>query len=387
MDVASVFYNVAANSSQQTTMEIDFSRELTLQYESETVLITLLNRIQSQPTATHVFKFAVDRQPPRVSTATAVAASNVGATQALIVADGEYFVEGDMIEVPDTNNDGTHTNQLYVVSKSGDTLTVRAYDPATYGCTAVDEGAVVTRISTATPEGGDGVSPSGSLPNVYEQYVQQFEDYFRVTNIQEKNRQYTGPERSRLRNLKRHKHAIDQEWAAIYARKVQDSTSTNSPRRQMGGLLQQLTTNVLTYGASLDSDELGGFMTDIHAPRYSGGQKRMVLASADLMTQVQKLAMSGLRYSSKDTTWGPRIMETQWGDKVWEWIESPALTAHSPGEGLVIHPRFIKKRPFLNTTYKMNVQNPKSLAVEDGFVSVWGFEVRLEEAMGRIKMS
>jgi len=387
MDVPIVYYDRPIDSTAGTVINVDFSADLTLQHESEVPLITLLSKLKTARTQTNEFKFAVGRFAPRTSAAAAaVLAGAIGATAALTVTAGHgvYFVAGDVIETPEDNNDATHTNQLYIQSIAGDVLTVRAYDPATFGVAAIDLAAVVRRISSGMIEGSSGRASSQTVPTVYNQFCQSFEDYFDVTRVQAENRNYTGPERTRLREEARKKHAVDMEYAAFFAKKVKDTTTPGKPRYQMDGLLAQIVTNKLAYGAALADTELYDFMTDVHNPRYSGGNKRMVLSSGDLLGSVNKLATSAIRITTRDTTWGPNITEVQFAGKIWQLIETPALSEARPGWGAVVHPSYMRKRDLIPTMYEMNVQNPIDKFYKDGFYSVWAFEGRLEEVFGLI---
>lgn len=394
MAVAPTVYTgrpIATNTG--TTINVDFSRELTLDHESEAPLLTLLNKLRDEPVETYIYKFAVGRFAPRKSLANgAVVAGAVGASATLIVDNGEYFLVGDVIEVPSDHNDATHTNQLIVIDITGNTLTVKAYDPATYGVCTIDDNDEVRVISSAMKEGSSGRPSRQTVPTVYTNYVFSQEDYYDVTRLHAKDRQYTDPERVRLREEARKKHAVDGEYAAFFQKGVVDLTSggtgggsTTNPRYQMFGLESQITSNSLTYGAALTDAELYGLMTDIHSPMYSGGNKRLGLASGDLLEQINLMANAAIRITTKDTTWGPNITEVQFAGKVWQWIEAPALSDARAGWGFVVHPGFLKKRTMIPTMFEMNVQNPIDKFYKDGFYSVWSFETRLEEIMGFIK--
>jgi hypothetical protein len=390
------YYNRPIDTSAGTTINIDFSSELTLDHESEVPLMTLLNKLRDEKVLTHQFKFAIGRFAPRSSAINnggghAATAANVA--QTWTVDNGEYFVEGDVIEsdlTGTTINPGVTINQCVVISVSGDVLTVKAYDPA-LGVAQVADDTVVRVLGSAIKEAGSGRSSRQTVPTVYSQYVQTFEDYYDVSRLQAQNRQYTDPERTRLREEGRKKHAVDGEYAAFFSKIIAETTlggtgggATGKTRYQMSGMEEQITTNTLSYGAALADTELYGFMTDIHSPMYSGGTKRLVLASGDLLEQVNLMASSAIRITTKDTTWGPNITEVQFAGKMWQFIETPALSDARPGEGYVVHPGYMKKRTFWPTVHEMNVQNPIDKFYKDGFYSVWAIEIRLEEIMGRI---
>jgi len=382
------------DSSLTGTMDIDFSRDLTLQHESEVPLLTMLNKLASESTRTNVFKFATGRFAPRTSTANG-AQSEVaaGAAMTLDVAAGTgvYFLAGDVIEIVGATEDATHKNLGIITAVATDALTVYGYvvDGSTsYGIPAVDDGATIRRLFSAMAEGGSGRNSSQTVPTVTTQYCMDFEDYFDVTKIQAENAQYTGPERSRLREEARKKHAIDQEYATYFSRlgvDVATTTTTGKPRRLMSGLYESVTSNVLTYGATLEGNELYDFMTSVHSPMYSGGMKRMVVCSGELLANVNKLATAAIRIGTRESTWGPNITTVQFAGRIWEFVEAPALSEARTGAGIVIHPRYMKKRELISTRYEMNVQNNIDKFYRDGFWSVWGIEQRLEEVFGIIR--
>lgn len=381
-----VFSGRPIASTDGTTINIDFSKDLVMDYESEAPLLTLMTKMQDEPTETNEFRFAIGRRAPRSSTAVgAVTAGAAAATKTLTVAAGEYFVPGDTIEVPDTNvTAGVTTNQLYVVSISGDDLTVRGYSTS-LGVCAIDDGAIVRRIAPAMVEASSGTDAQQTEPTVYSQYCQSFEHYFSVSRLQDKNRQYTHPERARLREEARQKHVVDKEYAYFFQRKTKDETTTGKPRYQMDGLIPQISSNVLTYGATLSDTELYDFMTLVHNPAFSAGSKRLVFASGDLLASINKLASPAIRITTKESTWGPNISVVQFAGKVWEFVEAPVLSDARGGWGIVTHPRYMKKRTLIPTVYEMNVQNPIDKFYKDGFYSVDAIEVKLEEVFGIIK--
>lgn len=388
-DVPTTIYNAPISSTRTTEyINIDFSSDLTLEYESETVLTALLTRLASAKTETHLFKFAVGRQVPRESvTLSAVSAGAVGAEVEVPVENPEYFVEGDTVEVPDTYNDATHTNQLYVRRIEGSSLICVAYNPALYGVPDIDAGEVVFNEYSSMIEGSMGRSAQQTIPTVYTQVVNIFEDYFNLTNITNADRLYIGPERSRLRAEKRKKHVLDHEYAYFFSRFVVDNSVSGKPRRAMSGLIEQIRTNVLYYNTRLGDDALFNFMTKVHNPAYTAGPKRMVLASGDLLADINRMAKSSLRLNAitRDRTWGPNITEIQFAGKAWQFVEAPVLSRKAPGWGVVVHPRYMRKRTLIPTTYKMNVHPNKANYIEDGFISANAIEVKLEEVFGLIR--
>jgi hypothetical protein len=387
-----VYYNRPLDSTAGTTINIDFSSDLTKDFESEVPLLTLLSRLKSKPALTNEFKFAVGRRAPRTSVTTGVTSAGTAGAAATILMSSytEYFTPGDVIEVSGagiSTPTATYTYQLYVSAVTASTsLTVYPADP-TLAVGAIPTGATVRRIAPGMIEGSSGTNSSQTVPTVYSQYCQSFEHYFDVTRIQAQNRQYTEPERSRLREETRQKHALDQEYAYFFSHKVKDTTVIGTgghPRYQMSGAFEQISSNVLEYGADLSDDELYNFMTKVHSPMYSAGMKRLVLASGTLLADINKLATEAIRITTEDSTWGPNITRVHFAGRIWDFVEAPTLSEARDGWGLVVHPMYMRRRPLIETEYEMNVQVPKSKFYQDGFYTVSAIELRLEEVFGII---
>jgi hypothetical protein len=388
-----VVKRAAITAQTGTTINIDFSAELTMDHESETPLLALVSKLKTAKVATYNYKFAVDRFIPRTGTNTVAAAAtstNGAQTVTLTAADATYFNIYDVIELVGTAEDSTHTAQCFVTAATvgGTTLTVYPFDP-TLGVVAITVGTVVRRLFSSMVEGSSGRTSHQTVPTVYSQYIQIFEDYFDVTNVQAENRQYTIPERARLREDTRKKHALDQEYAFFLSKAMAspyfDSTNVSGYNRyQMSGIKDQISTNTMGYGDKLDQDEFFNFITQIHNPAYTGGNKRLVFSSGTFLGSVNKLATPSLRISTRESTWGVDISDVQFAGKVWSFVEAPVLSEARDGDAAVLHPMFLRKRNFLPTTYKMNVQNPIDNFFRDGFITSCAIEQRLEEVAGWI---
>lgn len=385
-DTPTIYTNKPITTTYATTNAVDFSADLTLDHETEIPLLVLLGKLKSAKATEKEYKFAVGRFAARTTTVDGdVAATAVGVSATITVTDGSIFNAGDVVEVPDTNNDATHTNQFYLTGVSTNDLTARPYKPGTYGCAAITDGVTIRKLFSATEESGDGRYSHQTVPTVYTQFIQIFEDYFSVGNIENVVRTYTMPEAARLREEARKKHAVDQETAYWLALGVEDTSTSGKTRRQMYGVDSQITSNVLTYGDVLDKSEIFGFITDVHNPAYSGGTKRLVFSSGDLLAQINNLATDSIRISTRESKWGPDITDVQFAGKVWSFVETPVLSEARPGWGFVLQPTFLKRRVLIPTTYRMNVQTPKANYQEHGFISANSVELRLEEVMGKIK--
>lgn len=375
-------------STDGTTNRVDFSKDLIMDYESESPLLTLITKMKDEKTNNVEFKHAVGRRAPRYSaTTSAVTAGAAGVVKTVPVTNGEYFVKGDVVECSETNvTTGVTTNQLYVSAVSSDNLTCYPYD-STLGICAIDSGDTIRRVAPATPEAWAGSDPQMTEPTVYTDYCQSFENSFSLSRIQDTTWQYTHPERTRLREEARQKHVVDQETAFWLMNKVKDVTvpGATTPRYQLTGLVSQIATNYQHYEVTLDENELFDLMTQVHRPAYSAGSKRLVFASLDWLSSINKIAKTNSSFrmeSAGQQTWGPSITRLQFSGFTWDLVTTPALSENRPGMAVICAPRYLKKRTFYPTTYEMHIESPSATYMQDRFYTVAGLQVDLEEAFG-----
>ena len=389
LPVPVVYQARTMDSSVVTTERVDFSTELTKDHESEAVLITLLNKMKSQKVKTHDFKYAVQRFAPTSSlVATGVAAgaaANAIISLVLTTNEAAYFLPEDVVEIEPYTDDATYTYQLRIVTSDGvSTLTARPYNATLY-TGVIAAGAAIHIISSVMGEKSDGRDSRQTVPTVNTQYCFSQEDYYDVTRLVDVDDQYTGPERARLREECRIKHLMDAERGGFFLKKAADPYTTGSYRYQPDGMFALLGDNLLEYSVTLDDNKLYDFMLKIHNPAYSGGMKRIVLSSGQLLGWINKIASPKIRITPRDSTWGPQITEVQFAGKLWSFAEAPVLSAYRAGYGLVIQPMFLKKRVHTPTVFEANVQTRIAKYYKDGFYSVWAPQYTLVETGGTIK--
>ena len=389
-DVPVVYTNDASITSVNgTTIDVDFSSKLIRDYEDITSLLTFVTKIGDEPVLTNEFGYFTDRRLPRTTTLSAAsAAGTAGSLVTLSVVDSDYFIQYDQIEISGATDDGTtYTSQAWIVSSASNSITCRPTE-ATLAIGPAASGSTVRKIASDMSENGSGRYAIQTVPTKYNLYTQTFENYYKVSWIQDKNRQYTDPERSRLREDARREHAFDIDYAMMISELGKDAmTDATLPKRTMLGLMNSFKTNKQAYGQTLTLPTLFNFMRQVHAPQYAGGKTRMVWASADLIAQVNMLANNSLRTSTKDSTWGPAVTQVQFGNWTWNFVESWSLSDARPGYGIVVAPQHLKRRSFTNTIFQMNVQNPIDKFYKDGFYTVTSIQNSLEEAGGILSPS
>jgi hypothetical protein len=222
----------------------------------------------------------------------------------LVVDNGAYFRNGDVVSVPRTGE------KFQVSSISTNTLTVvRAVDgDRTTGAALVDNDDLFI-IGSAYAEGAAvGTEKEVQESWVYN-YTQIFRDPFGATRTQQNTKSYLGNNRVRQRKEYASYHRIHIEQSMLFGERNRDTaTSTNSPRNYMGGFLYYATSNAKDAGGTLTEAEVWSWCESLFT-YTAGSSSRVVYASALLCSVIDLLAGARLRTVPKDETYGIAVKE------------------------------------------------------------------------------
>lgn len=380
-----------ASTSGGPRINIDYRTQLVKQRESAAPFLSLMLNINSQKTETHQFSGFETRPNPKKSALTAdvAAGGSAGASITVPVTNGKYFAIGDIVKATgaSTGGDTTKTITGRVTAVSGNNLTVYPNDP-TLTIAGMSNGQTLQVWGSSYAQGALSATPTGVKPDQKTFYTQIFKHAYQVNRTQANNRLYGSPERDRLRGEKEIEHMIEIEKAMLNGDGTVDTTSDTDPRTNMTGLLNQFTSNIMSYGAELTEDELFDFMTTLHAPKYAPDgkmSKRMVLASADLIKFVNKIAIARSAPREMLTVYGVDVFKVVFANRTWEFVEDPVLSDFLPGWGVVFHPRYVKLREFRPTRLEANIQANDADYYKDQFLTELGLEVYLEELGGILR--
>jgi hypothetical protein len=367
--------------------DIDYRMQIVRQRESSAPFLTLMLNLNSDPTQTHQFRAFEERPNPKYGTiTTAVAAgATANATVTVPVTSGNesYFSPGDVVKA---NTSVASTGQttygiVTAIDTTAHTITVRPNDPAKI-ISSFNAGAIIASWGKSHAQGTLGASPNGAVPQMKEFYTQIFKHAYSVDKTQANDRLYGAPERDRARAAAEIEHVIEINKALINGDGSYDVTNSTSPRTNITGLFNQFTTNVFEYGDTLNEKTLFDAMTLIHAPKYAPDgnmAKRMVLASADIIKDINNMSISRYRPGTQLTMYGVNVFEVQFMNRTWQFIEDPNLSLLAPGAAIVFHPRYVRLREFRPTVLQPNIQPNDADYFLDQFLTEVGLEVTLEE--------
>jgi hypothetical protein len=184
---------------------------------------------------------------------------------------------------------------------------------------AIANGAKLTLIGSAYMEGTTSSDASSRNPTKVLNYTQIFKDSYEITGTAEKTRTRTGDPVKNDKKRKMFDHATRQEFAYLFGKKYED-TSTTKITRYTGGMLQFLasatasyahTSKVWTTAATVDTflDAIYPVF-DYGTPSGStAGNERLVLAGNGALNVMNKLAKGDgqIQYDSTVKVYGMEL--------------------------------------------------------------------------------
>jgi hypothetical protein len=383
-------YNSAVSTAAGSggpRIDIDYRMQLIKQRESAAPFLSFMLHLNSQATKTHVFKGFETRPNPKFGTvngAVNAVAANTPATVTLVAGEEKRFAPGDLVIPKDTPADVSHSNVGRVSSVSTNTVVVYGNDTS-LGWVGVADGEILQIWGRGHAQGMLSANPQATIPALKTFYTGIFKHAYSVDKTQENNRLYGAPERDRLRGEAEIEHIIEIEKQLLRGDGTVDLTTDTSPRTNITGILNQISSNVLSYGGALNKGDFFTFMSTLHAPKYATDGKmsrRLVIASADVLNMINSIALETNRTISVTEVYGMDVFKTQWMGRTWDFIEDPILSDFLPGWAVVFQPRYVKLREFRPTRLEANIQANDADYIKDQFLTEIGLEVQLEELHG-----
>lgn len=381
------FNDSAAQGSER--VNIDYRMQLIRQRESAAPFLSLMLNINSEPTLTHEFRIFETRPNPKKALTTTDEAGGATGTWDMATGKGTYFQVGDILKPAGIVAGAGETLEAIVTSISSDAVTWKANTNTASAKTvvAVPTGTMIQIWGNSHAQGGLSAKTNATVPLRRAFYTQIFKHAYKVTKTHANNRLYGAPERDRIRGEKEIEHIIEIEKSLLWSDGVLDTSGTE-PRTTLTGLINQISSNVLEYGATLTSDLFFDFMTTVHAMKYATDGKmsrRLVIASSKVMSDVNKIALKTRQTLDVVQMYGVDVSKMVWAGRTWDFVEDPILSDFLDGYALVLQPRYVKLREFRPTVLDANIQPNDADYFLDQFMTELGLEVQLEELHGVIK--
>ena len=382
-EVSGGFNDASAQGAER--VNIDYRLQLIRQRESAAPFLSLMLNINSEPTLTHQFRVFETRPNPKKALLVSGGIAGAAADWVVTTGKGTYFKVGDILKPTGTSIGASETLEAIIMSISTDTLHVHANTTAAaLTLPAVAAGETIQVWGNSHAQGGTAASTNATVPLMKSFYTQIFKHAYKVTKTHANNRLYGAPERDRIRSEKEMEHIIEIEKSLLWSNGILDTTGTE-PRTTLTGLINQISSNVLNYGATLTDDLLFDFMTSVHKMKYATDGKmsrRLVLASSKIMNDVNKIALKTKQTIEVVQMFGMDVSKLVWAGRTWDFIEDPILSDFLDGTAIVLHPRYVKLREFRPTVLDANIQANDADYFLDQFMTELGLEVNLEELHG-----
>ena len=219
----------------------------------------------------------------------------------LVVDNGSYFQIGSVVNVPRTGENfrvtAISTNSLTIARSVGDTAAAAIND---------DDDLVI--IGNAQKEGADVGTESSVQEALAFNYTQIMREPFGQTRTQSKTATYFNETRASIRREHLTYHRIDIERQILFGQKALDATSTANPLRYMGGVLEYVTTNVVSSVGTWTEPEIEDWSQDLFA--HTGGSgTRLLLVSPLVASALNQIAAGRLQVAPKESTYGVAIKQ------------------------------------------------------------------------------
>ena len=325
------------------------------------------------------FEWLQDELSP--NTVTDSGGSGTGTTINLTTNEGGYVRPNDVLIAPNGES-------IHVTSKSTDALTVQR----SMGSVAADDiatGEQFVIIGQAVQEGSDIPSYRHTEQVTKTGYIQIFKDPVILTEIQNATKSYGGPDRTKKRMLAAIEHKRSIEQAFLFGDAFEQTSGTQT-LRGTGGLINEISTNVLAAGGVLsESDFTDSFLGDVF--RYQPEiplDTKLAFFSPILIAAINSWAKGALRITSNEKSFGVKIGTYVSAHGELKIIRHWLLKDFTEFQkyGFVVDPQFTSYRFMdgLDTKLHVNTQADSVSSIQDEYRTACGHQLGLEKAHGVI---
>lgn len=299
-------------------------------------------------------------------------------TATTFVADhGTYFRTYDVIK------DETTKEQMLVTGVSSNTITVvRAWGSTAIGTLTAAEYVVVLGNANEEGKGAPGIK-SETESEVYN-YVQDIRSPFEVTDILQNSDLFGGNDLQNERVIHAIEHKVDIERAFLFGEIKEDTSTGTHPIRATAGALSLITTNVTTMTTATES-AFETFCEDVFA---YGGNTKLLLASAKLVSALNYWARGALQTVPKDKTYGIAIKEYLTGHGTLLVAKHRLLTGTVyGGYGIVLDMDkvYVRTMKGLGTKLRTNIQANDETKEKDEYRTVCGLQLNNQACHAVVK--
>lgn len=362
------------NNIASHRLMVDMAKEIALLDPNEGPFLTFLKALQGGSRVVYNPKFEWLEDDLLETWSTVSSAVTTSATS-VPVADGSIFRAGDVLKLPATGEN------LLVTAISGNTLTVvRGYGST--AAAAITADAAILNIGPAMVENSSLRTVKSTQESNGYNYTQIFRTPIALSGTEAASMLHGGRDRSYQRRKASIEHKRDIARALYFGQRKEDLSGA-APRRTMGGLVERLADNKVTFNASSNPLSYRNFDNVVAKEAFRhGSQNKLLIAGPNLAAAINSWADKKLVTDVEKDTFGLRVKNliTTYGDlKV---IYDPLLEgAVYGGYGFLLDTENVRYVYLDGRDTKLNVgvQSPDLDGIVDEFLTECSLEVRLPQ--------
>lgn len=277
----------------QSQRKVDMAQAIQLLEPDAAPLTQFSAQLPKKATHNPEYSWLEDELEPRSDLVNGAALA--GATS-VVVDNGPYFAEHDIVRVPRTGEN------FRVTAVATNTLTVVRGVGSTAAAMNDNEELIIT--GSAQPEGDTSKPARSSNPTKVTNYTQIIRNPVEMTGTMMHSDQFTDPhDWDYQRNKKGIEHRKDIEYSVLLGR-PSENTSGSQPRRTTGGAYHYATSNQTDAGGALTESELFSALR----PAFRYGKKEKVgFASALAVDVLNSFPRGKVEFVQSEKTYGVRV--------------------------------------------------------------------------------
>jgi len=312
-------------------------------------------------------------------TAINLVAGYLSTDTALVVDNEEYGRAGDIVFVPRTGE----RMRISSITTATSTWTVTRSIGGTAAQALVNDDSLLI-IGNSNEEGAPARPVKTEKETEYKNWLQIHRTPFGVTNTQDKSKQLSGNDLTRLRKEEMITHRKDLERIIIFGEQSEITTGTH-PERTTSGIIEYLTkycANWRDCGAIPTEDEFENFCEQVF--KY-GKKKKLFLCSRSWITEMNRWGRHKLQMNTKDKEYGIAIATYISAHGELKLIPADSLEGSVYGYyGIVIDPSEIEMVHLTDRkiVHNKDIQLPGADEKQEEYLSEFGLKMTNFDAHG-----
>lgn len=302
---------------------------------------------------------------------------SANATQ-IKVADSSIFKPNDIVTSTDTA--GCDYMLVTAVNRSTNVLTVTRRIAGETTAPAIDDGALLVRITDAFEEGANKGEMISTQTVQLSNYAQIIRTPFGVTGTLDATKLYGGADLGYQRKKAGIEHAMKIERAYLFGKK--GKIAGNYPRRYMDGIINFIKTNVVDAGGNPLTETL--FESFLEQVFQYGNSTKYLFAAPKIISYINTWARGKLQLLPKDKTYGINVSQYLSAHGELYIINAKKIFNITPWNSMAIVIDLDKIVPVTlrPTKLRTNIQNPDEDKEIDEYIGEYSIKVYNEKCHG-----